>query len=121
MPIVIPRSERSVLTLFVIIAPKAKNKLSLISFSNKNIEWFGFLVVFNFYNAAENYNNQKENTTVAKRVLKSIENKYKQGVVSSLDLVQANNNYLSAENNYLSAVLTLLQAQTALNKLYNKL
>jgi len=78
-------------------------------------------LVFNFYNAAENYNNQKENTTVAKRVLKSIENKYKQGVVSSLDLVQANNNYLSAENNYLSAVLTLLQAQTALNKLYNKL
>ncbi len=78
-------------------------------------------LLYSFYNAVENYNTQKENIIVAKRVLKSMENKYKQGLISSLDFVQANNNYLSAENNYLSAVLTLLQAQTSLNKLYNNL
>ena len=47
--------------------------------------------------------------------------KYNAGAVSSLDLTQANNNYLTAENNYTSACLTLLQAQTQLEKLYNEL
>jgi len=58
---------------------------------------------------------------IAGRVLKSIQNKYQQGLVSSLDLTQANSNYLNAENNYITSVLTLLQAQTSLDKLYNTL
>jgi outer membrane protein TolC len=78
-------------------------------------------MLFNYQNALENYNSQKDNVAVAGRVYTSFENKYKQGMVSSLDLTQASNNLLSAENNYLSSVLTLLQAQTALDKLYNKI
>ncbi|MBN1143754.1 MAG: TolC family protein [Bacteroidales bacterium] len=76
-------------------------------------------LLFNYESAFENYNTQKENVEVAGRVLKSIQNKYREGLVSSLDLTQANTNYLTAESNYMSALMTLLQAQTALEKLYN--
>lgn len=71
--------------------------------------------------ALENYLTQKENVEVAKSVYDSYYNKYKQGMASSLDLTQANNNYLQAENNYISSVLKLLQARLALQKLYNRL
>lgn len=77
-------------------------------------------LLFNFQNALENYTTQKENVSTAGRVYTSMDNKYKQGMASSLDLTQASNNLISAENNYLSSVLTLLQAQTALDKLYTK-
>src|SRR4030042_5879064 len=79
------------------------------------------LLLFNYQNALENFNTQKENVDIAGRVYKSIQNKYQQGLASSLDLTQANSNYLSAENNYMSSVLTLLQAQTSLDKLFNRL
>lgn len=69
--------------------------------------------------AIDAYLLQKENLDVAKRVLDNYKNKYNQGVLSSLDLTQANTNYLSAETSYASAVMTLLQAHTKLSKLYN--
>ncbi len=78
-------------------------------------------LLFNYQNALDNFNTQQENVVIAGRVYKSIQNKYQQGLASSLDLTQANSNYLNAENNYMSSVLTLLQAQTSLDKLYNKL
>ncbi len=76
---------------------------------------------YEFASAYENYNTQKENIEVAKRVLKSMEDKYRQGLVSSLDLTQANTNYLEAESNYLNAALELMQADLNLKKLYAKL
>lgn len=76
---------------------------------------------FALNNAMEDYNLQKENIVVAKKVLDNYRYKYNAGAVSSLDLTQANNNYLQAENNFTSACLTLLQAQTQLDKLYNQL
>ena len=78
-------------------------------------------LTFEYTNAYENYQVQKENVEVAKRVYKSISHKYNQGMVSSIDLTQANSNYLQAENNYYSAVLKLLQAKLKLEKLYNEL
>ena len=76
---------------------------------------------FNLKNAMENYNLQKENIDVATRVLNNYRRKYELGSVSSLDLTQANNNYLQAETNYTEAILSLLQAQVSLEKLYNQL
>lgn len=76
---------------------------------------------FALKNALEDYNLQKENIEVAKKVLQNYQHKYNAGAVSSLDLTQANNNYLTAENNFTSACLTLLQAQTQLERLYNEL
>ena len=76
---------------------------------------------FELRSAMDNYRTQKENVEVAQSVYDSYYNKYKQGMVSSLDLTQANNNYLQAENNYFSSVLKMLQARLALEKLYNTL
>jgi len=76
---------------------------------------------FNLINARDQYNTQKENVDVAYRVYQSIENKYRQGVASSLDLTQAHNNYLQAENNYISALMDLLQTKLALDKLLNNI
>ncbi len=72
-------------------------------------------------NATENYLLQKENIEVAKRVLANAQRKYEYGAMSSLDLTQANNNYLEAENNYTNACLTLLQAEIQLERLYNEI
>jgi outer membrane protein len=74
---------------------------------------------FNLQNANEQYKLQKENIELASRVLKSFQNKYNQGMASSLDLTQANNNYLTAENNYLTSLMNLLQTKVALDKLMN--
>ena len=76
---------------------------------------------YNLVSANEQYVSQKENIQIAERVLMSFENKYNQGMASSLDLTQANNNYLTAQNNYISALMNLLQTKVAFDKLMNKL
>ncbi|HBE43717.1 MAG TPA: hypothetical protein DDW27_21495 [Bacteroidales bacterium] len=76
---------------------------------------------YNLVNANLQYNSQLDNIEVAQRVYKSVENKYKQGMASSLELTQANSQFLQAENNYVSALLNLLQTKVALDKLLNNL
>jgi len=76
---------------------------------------------FNLNNALEKYSNEKENVVLAKRVMDNIYLKYQQGIVSSLDLTQANSNYLQAENNHISALMEVLQAKVALDKLLNNI
>jgi outer membrane protein len=76
---------------------------------------------YNLVNANLQYKSQKENVDVSKRVYKSTENKYKQGMASSLELTQSNSLYLQAENNYVSALMNLLQTKIALDKLLNNM
>lgn len=76
---------------------------------------------YNLVNANLQYKSQKENVEVSKRIYSSMENKYKQGMASSLDLTQANSLYLQAENNYVSALMNLLQTKVALDKLLNNM
>lgn len=76
---------------------------------------------FDLVNANLQFINQRENIEVSKRVYESMENKYKQGMASSLELTQSNNQYLQAENNYISSLMSLLQTKVALDKLLNNL
>lgn len=76
---------------------------------------------YNLVNANLQYRSQKDNVEVSKRVFASMENKYRQGMASSLDLTQSNSLYLQAENNYVSALMNLLQTKLALDKLLNNL
>lgn len=76
---------------------------------------------YNLVNANLQYKSQKENVEVSKRVYTSMENKFRQGMASSLDLTQANTLYLQAENNYVSALMNLLQTKLALDKLLSNL
>jgi outer membrane protein len=75
---------------------------------------------YNLLSANEQYKSQKENIEIAARVLNSIQNKYNQGMASSLDLTQANNNYLTSQSNYLNAIMNLLQTKVSFDKLMNK-
>ena len=76
---------------------------------------------FNLINANLQYKNAKDNIDVSKRVYESNENKYRQGMISSLELTQANTLYLQAENNYITSLLNLLQTKLTLDKLLNNL
>ena len=76
---------------------------------------------FNLRSGMEQYESQKENVAVSRRVYNNINLKYQQGLVSSLDLTTANNNYLMAESSYITALMQLLNAQLELDKLMNKL
>jgi outer membrane protein len=74
---------------------------------------------YNLVNANQQYISQKDNVEVSRRVYTSTENKFRQGMASSLDLTQANSLYLQAENNYVSALMNLMQTKIALDKLLN--
>lgn len=76
---------------------------------------------FELTNAKEQFEIQKKNIEVSKSVYENYKRKYEHGLASSLDLTTANNNYLQAESAYLNAAIQLLDAQTALRKLYNRL
>ena len=76
---------------------------------------------FNLGTAMEQFESQKQNVEVSKRVFSSLTLKYDQGLISSLDLTTANSNYLSAETNYITALMRLLEAEIALQKLFNNL
>jgi outer membrane protein len=76
---------------------------------------------YNLVNANQQYISQKDNIDVSKRVYASMENKFRQGMASSLELTQANTLYLQAENNYITSLMNLLQTKLALDKLLNNL
>lgn len=76
---------------------------------------------YNLQNSLENYETQKENVQVAENVYDSYMRKFQQGMATSLDLTQANSNYLDAESNYLQALMEVLNAKLQLDKLMNKL
>ncbi len=76
---------------------------------------------YNLVNANLQYISQKDNIEVSKRVYASTENKYKQGMASSLELTQSNSLYLQAQTNYISALMNLLQTKLALDKLLNNM
>jgi outer membrane protein len=76
---------------------------------------------FTYNNLLEQYLTQKENVSIAKEVLDKMKFKFDQGVISSLELTSANNDYLTAESSYTSVMLQLLNAELSLRKINCKL
>lgn len=76
---------------------------------------------FNFNNALETFNNQKTNVEVSRRVYSSLKLKYEQGLISGLDLIGADNNYLRAESDYITAMMQVLNSRLYLEKLYGNI
>lgn len=76
---------------------------------------------YNYKTLADQYETQKVNVDVAKEVLDKMNLKYQQGVVSSLELTSANNDYLDAETTFTNIILQLLNAEMTLRKINNKL
>ncbi len=76
---------------------------------------------YNYKTLKDQFQVQKTNVEVAKEVLDKMNLKYEQGVVSSIELTTANNDYLTAETTFTSVILQLLTAETTLRKINNKL
>lgn len=68
--------------------------------------------------AWQNYQNESSNLELTKKIYDKTVEKYKEGMASSMQLTQANSQYLSAQSNYFSAVNSVIQAKS---KLYNLL
>jgi outer membrane protein len=76
---------------------------------------------YNLASSLENFHTQQENREVAQRVYDSYRRKFEQGMATSLDLTQANNNYLDAESNFINAIMQVMNAKLQLDKLMNTL
>jgi len=74
-------------------------------------------LTFNLNSAVESYITQQKNVEVSRDVYKNLQRKYEQGMISSLDLITADSNYLQAESDYLMSVLQVLQDLNSLDTL----
>lgn len=76
---------------------------------------------FNYQTALNKYYNEKLNFELSEKVLYKTNEKFKQGMVSSLELSLVNTQFLQAQITYTSAIHELLTTKTALDKAYNQL
>jgi outer membrane protein TolC len=63
------------------------------------------------------FQNKTENLKLAKKINRINEEKFREGLASSMDLLQAHNQYLDAEREYINATLDLLDKKLVLEKL----
>ena len=74
-----------------------------------------------FKNAYEKYLIERENVVLSKKVFGRTEIKYKQGVSSSMELTQANNQYLESYGAYTGSILEFLSAKIKFEKALSNL
>lgn len=70
--------------------------------------------------AIKSMQTNKRNRDLAKKILDNTRVKYREGISSSLDLSQAENQFLETERNYINALLQLVSARAKLEKLTGK-
>lgn len=71
--------------------------------------------------AYENYLNNKKNIELTNRIYEKTLIKYKEGLSTSMDLTDAQNQYLKAQGDYYNAVYKLITVKNKLEKLNNNL
>lgn len=75
----------------------------------------------NYKNARNNSKTLGNSVKLAKRIYNKFLMKYKEGVSSSMDMIQAYNQYLSVEINYRNSLIQLSNAEIELEKVLNKM
>ena len=75
---------------------------------------------FNLVNAFENHQIQSDNIEVMQRVFKSNSEKFKYGTISSQQLTQSSIDLITAQNTYISALTDMVSAYVDLKVLLNK-
>ncbi|MCG8410044.1 MAG: TolC family protein [Bacteroidales bacterium] len=76
---------------------------------------------FSYWNALEKYKVTTKNVDLSKNVFHNTLQKYKQGMVSSMELTQTNNSYLQSETENINALFELFQTKIELEKILNEL
>ena len=75
----------------------------------------------NEYQAAFlNYTNNKESLGLTEKIYNKNIIKYKEGVGTSLELTQSQNQYLTAESNYYNSLISLLKAKAKIDRIVAK-
>ncbi|MCQ2295583.1 MAG: TolC family protein [Bacteroidales bacterium] len=72
---------------------------------------------FELTSALESYQIQKDNLDVTQRVFTNTSEKFKYGHASNLEVTTANSDILTAQSNYIQAVMSVINAQVALENL----
>ncbi len=74
----------------------------------------------NFKNAILIHQNKKNAAKLANKIYHKTQLKYKEGVSSSMDLLQSYNQYLESEGNYIASIVDLVNTKLALEKLFSE-
>ncbi len=72
----------------------------------------------NFRNSLSIHLNKNKSKRLSDKIYKKAQLKYKEGVFSSLDLLQNYNQYLTSESDYINSIVDLVAAKLALEKLF---
>lgn len=75
---------------------------------------------YDLVSAMENYQIQRNNLEVTQRVFRNVSQKYTYGHASNLEVTNASTDIITAQSNYIQAVLSIVQAQVALENLLGK-
>lgn len=76
---------------------------------------------YDLANALETYRSEKKNLEVAGKVVDKTREKYREGVASSLELTQVNDQYLQTLSSYTSAMVEVLNAKITMDILLNNI
>jgi outer membrane protein TolC len=103
---------------------KAKVEVAKMS-ANAKLVKEGALLAYNsartnFMSALSNVNTNKASMELAEKIFAKTNQKYKEGLASSFELSQANNQVLQSQGNYVQSLLQLLNAKDQLQKALNQ-
>jgi outer membrane protein len=116
------------LSLPIITSGQRNSKVSQAKFDleksrlNKENTGQGLIMEFetarsSYVTAFSNFTTNKESLILSKKVYDKTVIKYREGVSSSLELAQNQNQFLTAESNYYNSVLSLLSAKAKLDRI----
>ena len=72
---------------------------------------------YDLVSAIENYNIQRNNLDVTRRVFRNVSEKYTYGHASNLEVTNASTDIITAQSNYIQTVMNIVKAQVALENL----
>lgn len=89
-----------------------------VQLAEQNLRYQSQLAYSHYDTDYHTYLNQEFSMELAKKIYDKTVKKYQEGVASSLELSQTQNQYLSAEGKYIRSVLDVLKSKSELDKSY---
>ena len=74
-----------------------------------------------YLNALDKYTNEKMNLELSEKIMKNTSAKFKEGMASSMDFTQSQNQFLLTQSNYYTSIMELISAKIKMEKLINNL
>lgn len=89
--------------------------------AEQNLNYQSQLAKSNYETEYETFSNQKSNLELSKKIYDKTIKKYKEGIASSTELSQIQNQYLNSQGKYIQSLLNVLKAQSELQKSFGNL